>query len=122
VSEAVLGAVGLGGLLVLLLRRDQAAGRWLAALAALALASLALLVYNSMVNDFQPQGRYLFPLLVPCALYSGWIASRHRAILCALALVALLMLGLLLVAHFTISGAYPDVATFFRGLRSLVMS
>lgn len=107
VAEVVLGAAGLGGLLVLFLRRDKAAGRGLAALGALVFASLALHVYNSMVNDYQPQGRYLFPVLVPCALYCGWIASRHPALLRALALVALLMLGLLLVAHLTITGAYP---------------
>jgi hypothetical protein len=107
VAEIVLGAVGLGGLLVLFLRRDQTARRWLVALGALVTISLALHVYNSMVNDFQPQGRYLFPVLVPCALYGGWVASRHPALLRGLTLVVLLILGLLLIAHLTISGAYP---------------
>lgn len=74
-------AAGAAGLLCVLLTLGMVAFRWniipgsrrlllLAAPAAFALAVAASL-YNSWTQDFQPQGRYLFPALAPIALLLG---------------------------------------------------
>jgi hypothetical protein len=67
-----LAAAGLWiGLTILNLRRlaPRDPRRWLAAGAALAVAALvAASLYHSWSNDYQPQGRYLFPALAPLAL------------------------------------------------------
>lgn len=107
-AEIVLGAVAVGIPAVVAIRRDRLALAWLLPLVGLALASLTLTIYNTMVFDFQPQGRYLFPALVPLVLYCGWAASRHAAILRWMVLVAVLMVGLLFVSHRTLNDAYSQ--------------
>jgi hypothetical protein len=75
---AVLVAVmAVGAVATIVIRRDRLAARVAAGLGALALASLALHLYNSVFWDFQPQGRYLFPLFAPAAVFFAWLAGRH---------------------------------------------
>jgi hypothetical protein len=57
-------------------RRDRRALRVLLALAAFGAVSFGLLVYNTLQLDFQPQGRYLFPVLVPAALTLAYLMKR----------------------------------------------
>lgn len=75
---AVLVAVLLAGAIAaIVVRRDRLAARVAAGLGAMTLASLALHLYNSVFWDFQPQGRYLFPLFAPAAVFFAWLAGRH---------------------------------------------
>lgn len=41
--------------------------------------TLGLVVYNSLIYDFQPQGRYLFPLLSATALYIAYLVRLNRS-------------------------------------------
>lgn len=43
------------------------------------IASLALIVYNSLHYDYQPQGRYMFPVLIPTLILVGYAIRKNRA-------------------------------------------
>lgn len=45
---------------------------------ALLFCSIALIFYNSIKYDFQPQGRYLYPILAPLAACLGWAYYKDR--------------------------------------------
>ena len=40
--------------------------------------TIAQVVYNSMVYDFQPQGRYLYPILIPTVIFLGYCAKKDK--------------------------------------------
>lgn len=112
--RAVLVAMGGAGILtplVLWRRGDVLALRWLVLLVVLLLAILGLHVANTLSVDYQPQGRYLFPGLVPLAIFLAWVAGRHRILRWLVLVVALLMAGLLVVSHQTLRAAYPVVVS-----------
>lgn len=50
----------------------------LAVFLALLLSLIALVFYNSIKYDFQPQGRYLYPVLAPLAACLGWAYYKNR--------------------------------------------
>lgn len=39
---------------------------------------ISAVIYNSLIYDFQPQGRYLFPLLIPLALFIAYAIRADR--------------------------------------------
>ncbi len=80
VTAALLVAGTIATLAVLVSRRDRRALSAVALIVSLAGVVLALHVYNSLVYDFQPQGRYLFALLAPAGVLMGWLATRHPAV------------------------------------------
>lgn len=53
--------------------------------------TIGQVVYNSLAYDFQPQGRYLFPILIPIALYLAyhWTQDKEKSYLTPLALFAI---------------------------------
>jgi hypothetical protein len=79
-----------------LVSRDRWRGLVATGLAGLLAATIAQSLWTSLTHVFQPQGRYLFPGLVPVVLFlavglHGWSARReHRSVI--FACVALLML------------------------------
>ena len=69
---------------------------WFTLLLLLAVLQFGLLLYNAYVWDYQAQGRYLFPLLVPTALFLGYSLQQHRnqqlpISICTLAIALLLI-------------------------------
>jgi hypothetical protein len=76
---------------------------WLAGLAA---SNLTLLVLYAVLYDYQSQGRYLFPILAPAAVWMGWSCARHpRLWRFALPLLGV-NLWLLVKAHFLLHNTY----------------
>lgn len=81
-----LGGAGLAAAAVLRLKKRRESpleGRWLllyALMAAAALITLGLSMYYSYAVDYQAQGRYLYPMLLPIALFTakglGWLIRR----------------------------------------------
>ena len=65
----------------LILARDRPLLAGLGLLALAGAASLGLVTYNCLKWDFQPQGRYLFPLVAPAALLMGHAVARHGRLL-----------------------------------------
>lgn len=108
ITLVVLLGAGLALPIIFVRGRDGVALGGLAALLLLLLAVAGLHVANTLAVDFQPQGRYLFPGLVPLALFMAWAAARHKAVFRLILLVALLMAGLLVVSHQTLRAAYPE--------------
>jgi hypothetical protein len=50
----------------------------LTAYASISISSLLFVIYNSLHYDFQPQGRYMFPLLVPFALLLAYAIKLDK--------------------------------------------
>jgi hypothetical protein len=83
-------------------------------------AVMAMHVWTCLTFDFQPQGRYQFAILMPIALYAGWVITQHAclkkyAILFLAAMVCLFIGANLLVARtygppvqFSVSWSGPD--------------
>ena len=94
---------------VIALRRDRLAARAAIALAALASISAALHVYNSIFWDFQPQGRYLFPLVAPAAVFFAWLSGRHPVLRPGLLVFAAGMLVLTFETQRVVSRAYAGI-------------
>lgn len=51
-----------------------------AAFIAVIVLTLAEIIYNSMVYDFQPQGRYLYPILMPTVLFLAYCAKKDKGL------------------------------------------
>jgi hypothetical protein len=104
------GLILLGSLVTVVIAvrraRDGRGQVTLAGLLALGVVAFSLHVYNSLVFDYQPQGRYLFALLAPCGVGAAWLGGRHRAVLRAVWVVALSMGALTFLAHRTVEAHY----------------
>jgi hypothetical protein len=85
-------------------------------LAALGVLCASLVLYNCLKWDYQPQGRYLFPLIAPTVLTAAIAIARHRhlfkyaAILAAFMLLLLFKAMMVLVATYR-HGSLADVPT-----------
>ncbi|MCX6993635.1 MAG: glycosyltransferase family 39 protein [Kiritimatiellaeota bacterium] len=77
----IIPALGALFLFELLMTRDRPAEIAALWLSALMLAVLGMHVWMSLSNNFQPQGRYYFTVLVPMAVFLGWTARRQRRLL-----------------------------------------
>ncbi|MBU0714251.1 MAG: hypothetical protein KJ964_02705 [Verrucomicrobia bacterium] len=77
----IIPALGTLFLIELLLTHDRPAKIACLWLGALMLAVLLLHVWTCLCNDFQPQGRYLFAILIPMAVFLGWAANRQRRLM-----------------------------------------
>lgn len=76
---------------------------WLAGLAA---TNAVLLVLYAVLYDYQPAGRYLFPILAPAAVWMGWACARHPRLWKYALPLLFLHAGLLVMAHCLLLGAY----------------
>ena len=83
--------------------------------AALCFAVWFLYIYNSLAWDYQPQGRYLFPLLVPLAMLVAHLLTSYRELRYAFAVLSVAVFLLLaesqtaLLRKYT-SGVLPTTA------------
>jgi hypothetical protein len=94
---------------VIIVHRDHLAARVAAGLAVTTLGLGALHVYNSIFWDFQPQGRYFFPLLAPLAVFLAWLAGRHPVLQPGLLGFVAAMLALTVYTHLLVSRSYGGV-------------
>ncbi len=62
-------------------------------------ANLLLLIYNSVKFDIQPQGRYLFPILIPSTIFISYLISKDKKYRKYIFLMASLILLLLLKSY-----------------------
>ncbi len=76
---------------------------WVASLAAF---NLALLVLYAVLYDYQPAGRYMFPILAPAAIWMGWAGARHPRLWKYAWPLLFLHVGLLAMAHCLLHDAY----------------
>ncbi len=76
---------------------------WLAGLAA---TNVILLVLYAVLYDYQPAGRYLFPILAPAAVWMAWAVGRHPRLWKYALPLLFLHAGLLVMAHFLMLDAY----------------
>ncbi|MCA1808360.1 MAG: hypothetical protein LC725_02690 [Lentisphaerae bacterium] len=61
--------------------RDRTVRGALLWLIGMALTNLGLFVIYAVCYDYQPQGRYLFPMLAPAAVWMAWAMGRHTSLL-----------------------------------------
>jgi hypothetical protein len=123
-AYAFVGAVlvGVAALVLATVARSGDRRVWTATAGLLAVwvGALVLHVYNSLVWDYQPQGRYLFGALTPTAVYLAWIAERSpwlRKGVWAWVCAMLLLTGL---AHRAVLRFYgPFNAPTVEGVRRL---
>lgn len=88
------------GMLLLALRRDGRALRgWFAGWCLLAAACVGQVITSSLRMDFQPQGRYLYPLVAPTALLAGLFVRERPGLFRAIPGLVSLMLFLDLSSH-----------------------
>lgn len=74
------------------------------------LSTLAVVLYNSLVYDFQPQGRYMYPILVPTLLFIAYMIrydKRNRFIpyllLCGTAYLFVAAIGVVVKIYMNIT-------------------
>ncbi len=108
------GIILLTALFAVELARAQDRALYSAAAGMILLAAmvLALHIWTCLINDYQPQGRYLFAVLAPAACFIGWAINRQRRLLQYTA-AWLAMLGLFLIsAHLLIVRTYASPLVF----------
>jgi 4-amino-4-deoxy-L-arabinose transferase-like glycosyltransferase len=93
---------------------DRSPRRWepLMLVAGITLITFSLHIWSSIVNAYQAQGRYDFPILVPVALLLGHLAARDRFYLKVMALAAGTMLWLLLLSNQAVIREYGPARTW----------
>lgn len=87
-------------------QRDRAVSFGLLWLIGLAASNLFFLILYAVTIDYQPQGRYLFPLLAPAAAWMAWSIGRHPRLLKYAVPLLLLHAWLLYEAHVLLWHAY----------------
>lgn len=99
-------------ILDLVMTRDRIAWIMLGWLFLMAGALMALHVYACLTYDYQPQGRYQFVILVPVALYTGWVITRQASLWKHAVFFLAMMIWLFIGANILIARTYASPVQF----------
>lgn len=100
----------------LMMTKDRLASIMLAWLAALIAGVMAMHVWTCLTNDYQPQGRYQFTILVPIAIYAGWAITRQASLRKHAVFFLVLMLWLFIGANILLVRTYSAPVEFMVAL------
>lgn len=99
-------------MLDLMMVKDRVARVMLGWLLLMISAVMGLHVWTCLTFDFQPQGRYQFAILVPIALYTGWVITRQPSLWKHAVFFLIMMIWLFIGANILIVRTYAAPVQF----------
>ena len=99
-------------MLDLMTTRDRTARTVMAWLLLMIFTVMAMHVWACLTYDYQPQGRYQFTILVPIALYTGWVITRQASHRKYAVFFLIMMIWLFIGANILIVRTYAPPVQF----------
>jgi hypothetical protein len=93
-------------LVFLIIKRDKPMLLGLAVVLSLYVGSLLLTMHNTLAYDYQPQGRYLFPVITPTVLFLAVFLRKHTQVVNLLPVYFAASFTLLVAAHMLFFSRY----------------